>query len=178
VCHACSSKRFPLLPQVEVDSDLGLPRRLPHGQVAPAALCATENRVCDGCFNKLSTLSDMVTAQMRLWEAEKAKALATARNFASETDSPQAAKDSRAALMKGASQPAPKSAAAGATGVVASQVSSLKSTMDETRDRVALRGEKLSQAQERTAQLADSARSFADVAAKLKEQNKSSWFGF
>jgi hypothetical protein len=51
--------------------------------------------------------------------------------------------------------------------------------MDETRAALAARGERLSQLQEQTADLAESAAGFAELAKQLadKEKGKTKWFG-
>lgn len=51
--------------------------------------------------------------------------------------------------------------------------------MEETRAALAARGERLSQLQEQTADLAESAAGFAELAKQLadKEKGKGKWFG-
>lgn len=137
--------------------------------------CATE-RVCDACFNKLTTLVDVAAGQARRWEEERAKAKTTAKNFADEplTRPKDAARDTLFAGKVAAPS------AAGGAGETTARTGAVQGQLSEVRDKLALRGEKISILQDRTADMADSARNFAALTEKLKEQSKggNSWFGF
>jgi hypothetical protein len=54
--------------------------------------------------------------------------------------------------------------------------SATMATMNETKDRLLERGEKLSQLQDKTGDLANQASEFARLAKQLNEQQKSRWF--
>ena len=120
-----------------------------------------DQRVCVCCFNLLNTLAEAASEQDRRWQAEKAKAAQAAKNFA----------DDRAALLAGATPGEPPSKDA-------SRMAEVRSRLEETKERLAQRGEKLSRMEDRTAELSTAAKDFADVAAKLRTQQKPSWFGF
>lgn len=138
--------------------------------------------MCDGCFNRLCSAVESAARAAAAWAAEKERAVASvaASRGADKT-----------ALMAGATaaaaRPAPTAAirspagAGSAAATVGGQITGLQATLGEARDRLAERGEKLSRLEDRTAEMADSAVSFAAAAEKLRKQQASGglggWFG-
>jgi hypothetical protein len=106
-CGACSAKKFPLLhpggPDSDDDTEAGSGSASARaakskaaaassfglrGPASPSAAAAgagggpvSEERVCDGCFNRLSAAVEGSLRAAADWEREKTTALAAARNF-------------------------------------------------------------------------------------------------
>jgi hypothetical protein len=187
VCGSCSGKKFPLLPAGVVDSDDD--RAVTVAAGGKAASSATEERVCDGCFNRCCTAVDVAARAAAAWAAEKARAgvaaaPAAATSPTSAGSAPLSGPAAREALLAGATvAPAGRatstgSAAAGAggggggaMGEVAGGFAGVRAALDDAKVRLAQRGEKLADVEERSAKMADTAAGFAAAAEKLKKQS-------
>jgi hypothetical protein len=234
-CGACSAKKLPLLhpggPDSDDDADGGsgsgraakskavaassFGLRGPAAAASPTAAAASagagsgpvsEERVCDGCFNRLSAAVEGSLRAAADWEREKSTALAAARNFstgsapggggaaatratstgsaggagAGGAASSSDAAASRDALFAGRSAAGSAAGAGGRDRQVQGQMGDIKATLGDAHERLGQRGEKLSRLEEKTKAMADNAAGFAAAAAKLKQQAKGGggWFGF
>jgi FYVE zinc finger/Synaptobrevin len=223
VCQNCSNKKFPLFkPPASsrgADSDdddaaasfglrrMGLSTSAAGGAGPDVTVNVVEERVCDGCFNRLCTAVATCAKSAELWEKEKEKAAAMGIGRNLGAVGPQAGPTSLAYGGGSGSVPAGadaqrdalfagRSAAAGADasdsssssrmGGTSATTSEIKEIMNQNKLRLAERGEKLGRLDEKTRKMADSAQGFAEVAEKLKRQSQpsnqvskalSSWFG-
>jgi hypothetical protein len=172
------------------------------GSAPPSPAAAAPPRLCAGCFNRALAAEMAAAAEAAAWAAEKAAAVAGARNFDDGRDRaprggrlsalaertskllPAGAASSeaqqRAALFAGAparaaaaaAPPPPQGAAAKLGGVMGS----LGALLAGNKEALVQRGEKLSRAEERAADLADSAAEFGSLAAQLKKKAQGGWW--
>lgn len=144
VCGDCGSKNFPMRPQ---------------GSGRSSATSAS--RVCDGCFTRLCSDASAAraTAAERAAQAAKVQAGAEAQIAAA-----------RGELLSGGGS----AAAAGSSPDGAAQTSAAATlaALGEAKQKLNERGEKLATLEEKTSMLMQNADAFAEMAAKLAEQER------
>ncbi len=175
------------------------------GSAPPSPAAAAPPSLCAGCFNRAVAAEMAAAADAAAWAAEKAAAISAARNFedggggagavrggrlsalaertsklpgASAAPAPSA-EAARAALFSGAPARAAAAAAAAppatAAGKLGGMMGGLTSLLASNKEALVARGEKLSRAEERSADLADSAAEFGSLAAQLKKKAQGGW---
>eukprot|EP00941_MAST-03F_sp_MAST-3F-sp1_P005220 g5220.t1 len=165
VCWNCCSKDFPLA-LLDMENPPA-PGKTQHVEVKDV-------KVCDGCFNRACTITDRIrprlVAKLKM-RAEKAEEKKEERRA-----------EARAAAAAKARANLGLSAGEGVSAMSAkhqkkASAQATKNALSRARDAANERGEKLSQLQDKSAQMADAAGDFSDMCRQLRNKQEKKIFG-
>jgi hypothetical protein len=196
-CAACSTKQLPPGPSPDSDSDEAAPNAQRRAGVAGALAAVTGffapppagagsgagggvnlgekprqagERVCDACFNVCVSAAETLAVERTDFERQRAAAAAAARNMAPPPPPPLRESAKRAELF-GARAPAPAPPVPAEAGAGARRAGDVQAALEDSKQKLAQRGERLGRLDLKAQDMAASAQGFAAAADKLKQRS-------